>query len=170
MLAGCRSDLSFIARDDSDWDRLMLHPNLETTPHSQNTNEKRHKDVSVRDRTTVWCVGSHLRAPAPAETSYLPTSYPAEPSGAPQTSSTQILRAHRRPISSHKSICGPHIDMHIAHAATRVRSTVMTGRVSPLRSRESRWCPSKISIFRCLSLKCCIRCRFPHKSSQAKGL
>ena len=31
MLAGCRSDLSFIARDDSDWDRLMLHPNLETT-------------------------------------------------------------------------------------------------------------------------------------------
>ena len=150
MLAGCRSDLSFIARDDSDWDRLMLHPNLETTPHSQNTNEKRHKDVSVRDRTTVWCVGSHLRAPAPAETSYLPTSYPAEPSGAPQTSRHTNI-ASTSHIIPRKSICGPHIDMHIAHAATRV----MTGRVSPLRSRESRWCPSKISIFRCLSLKCC---------------
>ena len=98
MLAGCRSDLSFIARDDSDWDRLMLHPNLETTHTLRTQTRNDHKDVSsVRDRTTVWCVGSHLRAPAPAETSYLPTSYPAEPSGAPQTSSTQILRAH--PIS-----------------------------------------------------------------------
>ena len=168
MLAGCRSDLSFIARDDSDWDRLMLHPNLETTHTLRTQTRNDHKDVSsVRDRTTVWCVGSHLRAPAPAETSYLPTSYPAEPSGAPQTSRhTNIASTSPHPISSHKSICGPHIDMHIAHAATRV----MTGRVSPLRSRESRWCPSKISIFRCLSLKCCIRCRFPHKSSQAKGL
>lgn len=60
-------------------------------------------------------------------------------------------------IIPHKSICGPHIDMHIAHAATRV----MTGHDgSGLTSQVSRVAMVSIKNLhfpwnRCLSLKCC---------------
>ena len=157
MLAGCRSDLSFIARDDSDWDRLMLHPNLETTHTLRTQTRNDHKDVSsVRDRTTVWCVGSHLRAPAPAETSYLPTSYPAEPSGAPQTSSTQILRAH--PISVYYPAINripwpPHRHAHRTCGDTGHDGSGLTSQVSrvamvSIKNLHFPW-------NRFLSLKCC---------------